>query len=153
MVRPLLEYGNTIWGPFYKGDMNIVESVQRRATRLVTSLRHLCYEDRLKAMKLPSLSYRRKRGDMITMYKIMNGLIRINVTDLFEHTKTPYTRGHHQRVFKTHATKRQRIDAFSQRVTNTWNNLPKSVVNSPSLNTFKNQIDEFWIEKRYTTND
>ena len=61
------------WGPSYKVDQKKVEQIQRRATRLVTSLRHLPYEDRLEKLELPSLTYRRKRGDMIMVYKTITG--------------------------------------------------------------------------------
>ena len=60
MVRPLLEYGNVIWGPFYKKDIKAVKSVQRRATKLVECVKDLPYEDRLQ-VKIPSLVYRRRR--------------------------------------------------------------------------------------------
>ena len=154
MVRPHLEYGNTIWGPFYKMDMDRVESVQRRATKLVTTLKDKSYEDRLIALDLPSLAYRRKRGDMIMMYKIVNELVRVDVNDLFTPIPTTHnTRGHKSRVFKHHATKRPRIDSFSQRVVNNWNTLPAHVVNASSLNVFKNKLDEHWKYQRYTLRD
>ena len=68
MVRPHLEYGNTKWGPFYEGDIKMVESIQRRATKMITGLHDKPYEERLKALKLPARVYRRRRGDMIQMY-------------------------------------------------------------------------------------
>ena len=46
LVRPHLEYGNIIWGPFFKGDILAVERVQRRATKLVSKLKDLSYEER-----------------------------------------------------------------------------------------------------------
>ena len=154
MVRPHLEYGNTIWRPFYKMDMDRVESVQRRATKLVTTLKDKSYEDRLIALDLPSLAYRRKRGDMIMMYKFVNELVRVDVNDLFTPIPTTHnTRGHKSRVFKHHATKRPRIDSFSQRVVNNWNTLPAHVVNASSLNVFKNKLDEHWKYQRYTLRD
>ena len=58
IVRPTLEYGNVIWGPFYKCVENIVEQVQRKATRLDTSVSHLSQEERLRHLNLPSLKYR-----------------------------------------------------------------------------------------------
>ena len=72
MVRPHLEYGNAIWGPCYIGDLKLVEGVQRRATKLVPHLYEKPYEEkRLKElMKLPSMEYRRKRGDIIQCYKL-----------------------------------------------------------------------------------
>ena len=57
MVRPHLEYGNVIWGPYYQSDINKLESIQRRATKLVTPVKEMDYKSRLKALNLPSLKY------------------------------------------------------------------------------------------------
>ena len=78
MVRPLLEYGKAIWGPL--GDIKIVESVQHKATKIINHLRDNSYEEILKELKLPSLTYRRHCGDMVQVYKIVNGVIRIDGT-------------------------------------------------------------------------
>ena len=75
MVRPILEYGNAPRTHQFVGDMDKLERVQRRATRLCTELRDLSYEERLRAMKLPSLYYRRDRGDMIQVFKILTGTV------------------------------------------------------------------------------
>ena len=152
MVRPHLEYANSIWGPFYQGDIKKVENIQHRATKLIPSLRNKPYEERLMALNLPSLVYRRKRGDMIQMYKIMNQLIRIDAGDLFTSQMSAFTRGHTQRVFKQHAKKNARVFSFSHRVTNDWNSLPQLVVSAPSLNIFKNRLDKFWKDLMYKTN-
>ena len=151
MVRPHLEYGNAIWGPCYVGDSKSVEGVQRRATKLVSEVRDLCYEDRLEALKLPSMEYRRKRGDMIQCYKIMNGLVRIEAQDLFTRIPSINTRGHGQRVLRTKAHKATRIKSFSQRTIKSWNSLPIDVINAPSINAFKSRLDEAWKEKIYKT--
>ena len=82
MVIPHIEYGNGIWGPHYQSDIRKIESIQRRATKVIDHLKYKPYEDRLKALTLPSLVYRRKRGDMIQMYKIMNGIVRVNENNL-----------------------------------------------------------------------
>ena len=96
-------------------DMARVKSVQRRATKLVITLKNKSYEDRLIGLNLPSLAYRRKRGEMIMMYKIVNELVRVDFNDLFTPILTSHNlRGHNKRVFKHHATKRSRIDSFSQ---------------------------------------
>ena len=137
-------YGNIIWGPHYQADIKALESIQRRATKLVFSLKEMDYEERLRELKLPSLVYRRQRGDMIQMYKIMNGLVRMNINALFTPAKVRSTRGHFQKLFKYHATKHSRVNSFTQCVINDWNNLPTNVTNAPSLNIFKNRLDEFW---------
>ena len=54
LVRPILEYGNAVWGPFFATQIAI-EKVQRRATKLVMSIRNLPYNERLSILKLPSL--------------------------------------------------------------------------------------------------
>ena len=80
-------------------DMARVESVQRRATKLVIMLKTKSYEDRLIALDLPSLAYRRKRGDMIIMYKIVNELVRVDFNDLFTPIPTSHNlRGHNKSV-------------------------------------------------------
>ena len=73
MVSPILEYGVTVWSPYRKGDIDAVESVQRRATRILPELRGLDYEARLRSLKLPTLTYRRLRGDVINVYKYIHG--------------------------------------------------------------------------------
>ena len=72
-------------GPFYQGDIDKLEAVQRRATKMVAGLNDKSYEERLKNLDLPSLTYRQKRGDIIQVFKIVNGLVNINVESLFTH--------------------------------------------------------------------
>jgi hypothetical protein len=73
-VRPLLEYCAPAWNPYTKKDIAALESVQRHATKLVPHLCHLSYVERLKALDLPSLEHRRRRGDLIQYFKIVNGI-------------------------------------------------------------------------------
>ena len=65
LVRPILEYGNVVWAPRFKKHIDHIEGVQRRFTRRIIGLSDLECNDRLKSLKLPSLEYRRARGDMI----------------------------------------------------------------------------------------
>ena len=75
LVRPTLEYANAAWTPILRRDQILLENVQRRATKLIPELRDRDYEDRLRALKLPSLYYRRARGDMIEAYKFTHSII------------------------------------------------------------------------------
>ena len=68
LARPILEYGNVVWAPTLKRDQQMIENIQRRTTKLVPELKNFEYGDRLRALKLPSLYYRRARGDMIETY-------------------------------------------------------------------------------------
>ncbi|KAK6167371.1 hypothetical protein SNE40_021416 [Patella caerulea] len=66
LVRPNLEYAAAVWSPHRKNDINSIENVQRRATKLIPSLKNLEYQERLRKLKMPTLTYRRRRGDIIT---------------------------------------------------------------------------------------
>ena len=71
-MRPHLEYAQTVWSPHLARQTKILENVQIRATKLVDGMSDMEYEDRLKLLKLPTLRYRRERGDMIEIYKHLN---------------------------------------------------------------------------------
>ena len=146
MVRPHLEYCNQIWGPFNVADMKLVERVQRRATRLVPELRQLPYEERLKKLHLPTLQYRRRRGDMVMMYNIMHGHSGLDKDDLFSPAPSTRTRGHRLKVAKKPAISRVRRNHFASRVVSDWNALPEDIVCSPSVNALKNRLDKHWKE-------
>ena len=68
-VRPHLEYGEAVWSPHLIRNITALENVQIRATKLVDGLANLTYPERLKRLELPSLVFRRRRGDLIEMYK------------------------------------------------------------------------------------
>ena len=72
IIRPKIEYAAVIWSPYKKKDIRKLERIQRAATKMVPELRDCTYEERLKEMGLPTLENRRERGDLITMYKIVN---------------------------------------------------------------------------------
>ena len=150
LVRPHLEFGNVAWGPFNRADQLLVERVQRRATRLVTSLRHRPYEERLKALNLPSMFYRRRRGDMIQVYQILHGGVNIAAEKFFEPAGTDRTRGHSWKLTKPRAESRPRRQTLSVRIINDWNSLPPSVVNATSVNQFKSRLDAHWASIRHS---
>ena len=62
LVRPHLEYAEAAWSPSKVGDIDVIENVQRRATKQIPSLKNLEYTDRLKKLKMPTIKYRRLRG-------------------------------------------------------------------------------------------
>lgn len=145
LVRSHLEYGNVIWGPFYKGDSQHVERIQRRATKGVPGLGALPYDERLRRLKLPSLQHRRRRGDMIMVYKIITGKVNLNRNDFFTFAPNQTNRGSHDfKLMKKKAIKDVRRNTFSTRVIDDWNNLPKSVVNAQSTDEFKQKLDNHW---------
>ena len=76
VVRPTLEYCNSVWGPSLVHDQRKIEKVQHRATRLLLPIRDKPYGERLSILQLPSLAYSGCfRGDMILLYKILNNYL------------------------------------------------------------------------------
>ena len=117
--------------------------MQNRVTRMVASIRHLPYTDRLKILKLPSLQYRRMRGDMILVYQLFHDLINIPVSLFFTPAPTGITRGHNFKIFKPHAGHLIRSDLFSNHIIDNWNSLPSQIVNASSANNFKELLDNY----------
>ena len=66
--------------PSLQKDRVAIENVQRRATKLVGSISHLPYSERLRALGLPSLEYRRERADVIKVYKIIHDIDKVDKT-------------------------------------------------------------------------
>ena len=150
LTRSHLEYANVIWGPFYKEDAKLVEKVQRRATKVVEDLKNLPYEDRLRSLKLPSLQYRRRRGDMICAYNIISGKVKVDAEKIFT-MATKTMRGHQCKMQKKKMTKTTSQNVFSNRIIDDWNNLPSHIVKSPSTDEFKKALDSHWREDMYQT--
>lgn len=144
IVRPHLEYAATIWSPMFKKDKVIIENVQRRATRLVKSIQHLSYPERLRSLGLPSLEYRRDRADLIQVYKILHDIDKVDKDKLFTRSTYTSTRGHSLKLFKKRFRLQIRANFFSNRVVENWNSLSEDIVNTPSLNAFKSRLNRFW---------
>ena len=116
---------------------------------MVRSIRHQPYTDRLRHLKLPSLYYRRLRGDMIMTYQIVHAGVDLNPALFFDPARAAQTRGHPWKLDKPRAVSRVRRNAFSVRVVDRWNSLPLSVVSAPTVNTFKNRLDNHWTALHY----
>ncbi len=147
MVRPHLEYGSQVWSVIYKKECVILENVQRRATKLVYSIRNKTYNERLKELGLPSLQYRRARTDMIETYKIINNIDKLDKECLTPKHQTR-TRGHSYKIYKRQSRLNTRKNVFSQRIVNNWNSLPDDVICASTVNQFKKQIECSMESKR-----
>ena len=150
LVRPILEYGNVVWNPAKRKYINYIESVQRHFTRCVVGMRGMCYEDRLKALSLPSLEYRRLRGDMIETYKITHAHYDpITTNSLITLIPNSNTRSHRYKISKPRVNTNLFLQFFTNRIINKWNGLPAEVVEAKSLNCFKNKIDFYYKDFKY----
>lgn len=145
-VRPHLEYCQAVWSPHFKKHINSVESVQRRATRETDGLKNLTYEGRLRLLQLPTLRFRRQRGDMIELYKHHHVYDKESLCNAFR-TRTTESRGHRyqlERNFAKDGSTGVQKNSFYYRTIKMWNELPNKVVHAESLNEFKNYLDSHW---------
>ena len=132
--------------PGSSAEAKSLEAVQSKATALVYGMRGKNSEERRKALGLMSLQQRRERGDMIEVYKILNGHTKIDPTAFWE--IRPARNG--VRLVKELATngRRQRQNFFSYRVVQKWNLLPAEIKTAPSISCFKNRLDEKILDGR-----
>ena len=113
-MKPHLEYGSTVRSAWYVKDVQLVENVQRRASKLVEGLGDLDYEERLRQLKLPSLLYRRLRGDLIQVYKYTYD--HYDTASLFRIDEESKTRGHTLNIIKENCREDVRKRFFSLRI-------------------------------------
>jgi len=106
---------------------------------MLSELKELSYKDRLKKLDLPTLAYRRIRGDMIEVYKMLNGRY-----DQDGEKQLPVnhnnTRGHQKKLYKEQS--KTKIRQFRLRVADTWNSLLEYVVEAP-CKSFERRLDQF----------
>jgi len=148
LVRSHLEYAQAVWSPRYKNLINSLEQVQQRATKLVDGMADLEYPERLRALKLTTLVYRRRRGDMIEMWKHFHTYDRAAVSPNFQPLERP-SRHHPYQLFQKRpqdGTYGVQTNSFYFRVVPVWNKLPKEVVSAETINTFKNRLDNHWAK-------
>ena len=141
VIRPLLEYASAFWDPPFKKESVLIENVQRRVTKRVLGLSNLSYENRLRNLKLPSLWWRRKRGALILMYKIIKQ-VEINIPNTLFEINQNQTRGSGWRLKIDHVHLNMAKNSFRHRLKGLWNSLPREVTEASSVNNFKNKLDD-----------
>ena len=124
MVRPHLEYGNTIWYPYLKRQSKTLN-----------------YSARMRFLRLPSLKFRRIRGDLIQVYKIMNGMDNLDWHDFFEKAAVNITRRSNNKLFVKFSKTNKRKNAFSNRFVPTWNALAEITKSALTLTALKKLLD------------
>ena len=148
LVRPHLEYAAPVWSPHKIKHIDIIENVQRRATKMVPGLSNKDYVARLRHLKMPTLAYRRTRGDMIQVFKLLDAeggydntlpqLLTMNNSGL---------RGHTKKVNIERSKKDIGKYSFNSRICKLWNSLPEELVNAKDVWKFEKGLDEHWQDQ------
>ena len=156
-VRPRLEFAVAAWSPWLEGDVKILEKVQERLIRMVSDVRGGTYEEKLKDAGLTTLKERRRRGDLIEIFKTMRGINKVERSDWFEMvgnearstraTTTIQDDGERRREWMIkveRANLETRRNFFTIRAAKEWNDLPDEIKESSTVNSFKSKYDR-WI--------
>ena len=144
-VRPIIESAVPAWCPWERQDINALEKVQRRATRLIPSIGKLEYDERLKICKLTTLEERRRRGDVLEVFKMINGFTNIDVSSFFRFCSQRHDAATRSVTNKLLVPEKCHLDIrkyfFTNRIVKHWNELPLEIREASSVNSFKNMYD------------
>lgn len=146
IVRPRLEYASSLWDPHYHKHINDIEAIQWRAARFVCS----CYSNELRTasnllhdLKWPSLEKRRKIARLILFFKIINSLVEVDLPDKLFQKPVRCTRSSHpKRFINLHSITNTYKFSFITRTLKEWNSLNNDSLHAPSLEKFKELINE-----------
>ena len=143
-IRPHLEYSSVVWNPHLKGEIEVLEKVQKFALRVCTKSWDSHYKDLLSRASLTSLQTRRVQASLCHLYKIIH-----NLTDFPEapvsNREIPYNNRsvNAQSLsvlpFKTSAYQ----NSFFPSAICNWNKLPKETLECESLRSFKRKLSAF----------
>ena len=142
LVRPILEYGSTIWDPYTDENISHIESIQRRAARFVKNnySPRASVTDMLHSLEWNQLADRRRRARLSTFHKGYYGYLAIPIQTILRPT-TRTTRRSHNRAFTEISTSKDCYKySFLPRTVKDWNSLPEYLTNIEDPNQFKKQL-------------
>ena len=144
LVRLKLEYCASVWDPHQQQDIESLEKVNRRATRVVYNK---SWRDRkvsptalLKELGWSPLEERRRTQRLCMMYKIVHGLVAVPPTHLVKPNRQ--LRGHRYKYQHISTNCEQSKHSFYPRTIREWNSLDANIAEAPSLESFRNRLSK-----------
>ena len=152
LVRPHLEYGAPVWSPHLQKYNDLIENVQRRASKRVAGLSDLDYPNRLRKLNMPTLAYRRVRGDMIQTFKLLRENLKEggydrSLPDLLSTEKESRYESKNKGTYHLPILRFKnplREHSFSLRIRKLWNSLPLQTKMSENIKEFEKSLDDHW---------
>ena len=147
LVRPHLEFASEVWSPYQIFLKDMLEAVQRRATRLM--VKNKPYKERLQELNLLSLTSRREFLDLVFLYKCMHNYVDSelpNYLELYDLSKCAYQLRNKKLTFKSISARTNSFKfSFFPRVATAWNDLPLDIRECASLSDFKSKLKKYYI--------
>ena len=124
----------------------MLENAQKRATKMIYGYSVLDYEERLRRLDLPTLVYRRARGNMMEVFKHFHTYDQDLLPDIFQRQSYGTRKHDYQLVWRKAKDGVRGIQAnsFYYRIIKMWNDLPAVRVNSKTITEFKTRLDDAW---------
>lgn len=114
--------------------------------RMIPNIRGMTYRDQLKSLGLLSLKARRIRYQLITLYKMHKGLIKLDFDDMFQRNNNKITRGNDCSLLTKFANNNYRLNFFTVSSIILWNRLSQADIDADSVNDFKTKLSLFFIK-------
>ena len=143
-VRPHLEYASVVWSPWQSYVEETLEKVQRQAARYVCNKYGIISVTNLiNDLKWDTLKVRRIKSSLCLMYKIYHGLVNIPLNEYTLQSTITHTRNSHQhKILSILANKNSFHYSFLPRTIPFWNSLPPNLIDQPSLDDFRNLLND-----------
>ena len=146
LIRPLVEYGATVWDPSTNKCIHQLEMVQRRAARFTLNRCHLHIQWDIDAMlqelNWPTLQQCREDSRLTMMYKLHNNLVHFTTQTFINQVAGPSRTIHSQGYYVPFSRTILHKQSFFPRTVRAWNNLPNTTVAAPSLEALRHRLTE-----------